>query len=318
MSSPILAAYCPYTDDRAPVDFAVALARRTGAPLIVAAVQSGGGVMDHYTGGELTERPAVEALEALDRLRAELGAEELEAELQEYEAITPARGLAKVIEDTEPALVVLGSTRRGPVGRVFPGSTAERIIHGAQSPVLVVPSGHANPLSGIHVIGAAVAPTAEGREALRAAALLARATGARVRAIMVLDPSLAEQQSPGMMALHHHEHATREDHAARLRLVAERTLQAAVGELAADVDIEPDVLFQDPADGLVAASAHVGLLVMGSRGYGPVPAVMLGGVSRQVITRAACPVLVLPRGVAGIVESLVAGQEAASRSASGS
>jgi nucleotide-binding universal stress UspA family protein len=290
MSSPILAAYCPYTDDRAPVDFAAALARRTGAPLVVAAVQSGGGVMDHYTGGEPAEQPAADALKALDRLRAELGAEELEAELQEHEAITPARGLAKVIEDIEPALVVLGSTRRGPVGRVFPGSTAERILHGAQCPVLVVPSGNTKPLSGIDVIGAAVAPTPEGREALRAAALLARATGARVRAIMVLDPSLAEQQSPGMMALHHHEHAT----------------------------LEPDVLFQDPADGLVAASAHVGLLVMGSRGYGPVRAVMLGGVSRQVITRAACAVLVLPRGVAGTVDSLVAGQEAASRPASGS
>ena len=29
------------------------------------------------------------------------------------------------------------------------------------------------------------------------------------------------------------------------------------------------VLFQDPADGLAAASGHVDLLVMGSRAYGP-------------------------------------------------
>lgn len=317
MSSPILAAYCPHTDDRAPVDFAAALARRTGAPLVVAAVHSGGGVMDHYTGGEPAERPDAMALEALDRLRAELAAGELGAELQEHAAITPARGLAKVIEDTEPALVVLGSTRRGAVGRVLPGSTAERIIHGAQSPVAVVPRGHASPLSGIHMIGAAVAPTPEGREALRAAAVLARATGARLRAVMVLDPSLAEQQSPGMMALHHHEHTTREDDAGRLRIEAERMLQAAADELAAGVDVEQDVLFQDPADGLAAASAHVDLLVMGSRGYGPVRAVMLGGVSRQVITRAACPVLVLPRGAAGAIDTLVAGHQAASRPTSG-
>jgi Universal stress protein family len=65
------------------------------------------------------------------------------------------------------------------------------------------------------------------------------------------------------------------------------------------------VLFQPPADGIVAASENLDLLVMGSRAYGPVRAVMLGGVSRQVIARAACPVLILPRGTAAGLDALL-------------
>ena len=35
---------------------------------------------------------------------------------------------------------MVGSTRRGPVGRVTPGSTAERLLHGAPCPVAVTPA----------------------------------------------------------------------------------------------------------------------------------------------------------------------------------
>jgi hypothetical protein len=37
------------------------------------------------------------------------------------------------------------------------------------------------------------------------------------------------------------------------------------------------------------------LLVLGSRGYGPVRRVLLGSVSGELVRGAACPVLVVPR-----------------------
>jgi nucleotide-binding universal stress UspA family protein len=37
------------------------------------------------------------------------------------------------------------------------------------------------------------------------------------------------------------------------------------------------------------------LLVLGSRGYGPVARVLLGSVSRRVVADAPCPVLVVAR-----------------------
>jgi len=50
------------------------------------------------------------------------------------------------------------------------------------------------------------------------------------------------------------------------------------------------------ADGLLAAARHVDLLVMGSRGRGPLRAAILGSVSHSVSRQAPCPVVILPRG----------------------
>ena len=120
---------------------------------------------------------------------------------------------------------------------------------------------------------------------------------------------MAERTSPGMLAAAHHEHDLAEDRAGRSRMEAARALDEAIAALSTGVPVERDVLFQDPADGLAAASGHLDLLVMGSRAYGPMRAVMLGGVSRRVITRAACPVLVLPRGTASAADELVPAAE---------
>jgi nucleotide-binding universal stress UspA family protein len=51
----------------------------------------------------------------------------------------------------------------------------------------------------------------------------------------------------------------------------------------------------DPAEALAARSRDLDLLVVGSRGYGPVRQVLIGGVSAELMRRAACPVLIVPR-----------------------
>jgi nucleotide-binding universal stress UspA family protein len=204
--------------------------------------------------------------------------------------------IASAIGEQRPALVVLDAS----------GRSAERVIHGASCPVAVVPRGHEP--SGVRTVGAAFAPTPEGREALRAAAALARAFGARLRVVTALDPKHAEE-SEGLLAGRHHDHNVADDIATRHTMEAEDTLQGAVAELAADVDVETDELFQEPAHALVAASANLDLLVMGSRGRGPIKAIVLGSVSRRVTAEAECPVLVLPRGTEGAVEALLATAE---------
>ena len=302
MTRPILAGYCPRTADRGPVHFALAAGRATGAPVLAVAVHSGGAVADVPVGGDLAGQPEAAARAGLEPLRAELGAA---VDVRAREALTPAAGLTAAAEEFDARLIVLGSSARGAIGRVLPGSTAERVIHGAPCPVAVVPRGHVARDGGMMTVGVAFAPTPEGREALRAGARLAEAARASLRVAMVLDPSLAERTSPGMLAAAHHEHDLTEDRAGRTRIEAERALDDAIAAVAATVPVERDILFQDPADGLAAVSEHLDLLVMGSRAYGPMRAVMLGGVSRRVITRAACPVLVLPRNTAGAADELV-------------
>ena len=61
------------------------------------------------------------------------------------------------------------------------------------------------------------------------------------------------------------------------------------------LDAETTVMEGDAAELLAAASSGVDLLVCGSRGYGPLRTVLLGGVSGRLAHTAACPLLVLPR-----------------------
>jgi nucleotide-binding universal stress UspA family protein len=55
-----------------------------------------------------------------------------------------------------------------------------------------------------------------------------------------------------------------------------------------------------PAAEIVAESESLDLLFMGSRGYGPLRAVLLGGVTGAVVRDASCPVLITPRGGTGV------------------
>ena len=47
---------------------------------------------------------------------------------------------------------------------------------------------------------------------------------------------------------------------------------------------------------LADQSAELDLLFVGSRGYGPLHAVILGGTSGPLLREAQCPVIALPRG----------------------
>jgi nucleotide-binding universal stress UspA family protein len=289
--APVVAAFDAATGVREPVEFGIAASDVTGAPLIIAVV---------HTGDEES---------SLEQLRADLQRRGLdEVEIRTFQDRTAARGLARALDEVQPALIVLGSSKRSAIGSVFVGTTAERVIHASSCPVAVVPKGYERPEGGVKVIGAAYSPSDEGREALHAAASLARAGGARVRAIMVLDPSHAGEQSSSMMAEQHHITSPSEGDAAVHRLSEEAELNEVVAKLG--VDAEADVLVADAADGLVAASQNVDLLIMGSRGLGPKRAVLLGSVSRRVAERSACPVVILPRGATEKTEALLADAEA--------
>ena len=86
---------------------------------------------------------------------------------------------------------------------------------------------------------------------------------------------------------------------------AQEALERAVAALPAGVEVETEIHVDDPAEALLRISEHVDMLVCGSRGYGPLRSVLLGGVSRRLVDGAQCPVLVLPRGIERPLEDLV-------------
>jgi nucleotide-binding universal stress UspA family protein len=261
--NPILAAFNPVTADREPVDFGAAAARILGGRLAVVAVRTDDDVDD-----------------AVSHLRLELQRRGVRADVRVREARSAGDGVAAALTELEPAMVVLGPTHRGTVGSALLGTTIERTIHAAACPVVVVPKGYALRPGGVRLIGAAFAPTPEGRTALGVAAAFARVSGARLRAIHVLD---------------------------RGRFKREETaeLDAALAEVADGIEAEGSVLAGDPADTLLAAAGELDALVVGSRGLGPRKAVVLGSVSRKVAERCTCPVVVLPRAAEALAEALI-------------
>jgi nucleotide-binding universal stress UspA family protein len=292
VSAPILVAYSPKSGDRGPVNFAEAAARATGAPIVVLAAEAGGA-------------------DAAGQLRAELGLGD-DVEVRAPEG-SPTRAIAAAVEELKPGLLVVGSTHRGGFGRIMPGSTAERLIHGSAAPVVVVPHQHEVRAGGARTVAAGFENTDEGRTALRVAAGLARSLGAKLLAVLVLSPKHAEEQAPGLLARTEHDQSLSENRHTLDRLSHQDALTAAIAEFAEGVETEPDVLFQEPAEGLEAASHRADLMVIGARAHGPMHSVALGGTGHKLITTAACPLLVLPRGLDAL--SLTAGSSASAGSA---
>jgi nucleotide-binding universal stress UspA family protein len=70
----------------------------------------------------------------------------------------------------------------------------------------------------------------------------------------------------------------------------------AVAELPSELRALPVIDRGDPVQKLLEeAEVGVDLLVLGSRGFGPVMRLLIGSVSSRVIRAAPCPVLVVPR-----------------------
>lgn len=87
------------------------------------------------------------------------------------------------------------------------------------------------------------------------------------------------------------------------RETQERWVRDAAAEAAREVaerhpglDITTDVLEGEPVDALTAAVADAELLVLGSRGHGPVVGFLLGSVGQQVIAEAVRPVVLVRAG----------------------
>jgi nucleotide-binding universal stress UspA family protein len=202
--------------------------------------------------------------------------------------MSPAKALHHAAEETAAALVVVGHTRHGHAGRVVPGATAERLLHGAPCPVAIVPDGYRDRVEDpVRRVGVGYVDTPEARAALTAAAAIARAWRARLEVISAV-PIEGARFRRGLAP---------DDLHAQIAEQVRAELKTVVNALRTELWAEAVVLDGDAAEQLAGHSAQLDLLVMGSRGYGPLHAVLAGGVSGRVSREAHCPVIVVPRGV---------------------
>jgi nucleotide-binding universal stress UspA family protein len=308
LSRPILVGYDPRTSDAAPVRFAVAVAELSRARVVVASVEAGSPVLPISAAQTVAYATAQSDADlvgdcgpALDQVAGDLAARRIAVECRRVRSTSAARGLHEAAIEEGAGLLVVGSTRRGPLGRVLTGSTARRLLHGAPCPVAVVPAGWAK--ERLQTVGVAYGGGDEGRQVLHAAHALARRTGARLTVLAVVTVTLGvygDTEAPlaGQFGKDEVELARER------KLRVERELREIVRDLDGDVDVAIDVLVGEPAETLADASERLDLLVCGARSYGPMRTVLLGGVSRRLVDEARSPVIVLPRGAHGWLEEL--------------
>ena len=222
------------------------------------------------------------------------GARKLTGEEAEYRAVgssSPAHGLDNIADADGASLIVVGSTRHGARRRSLPGSTGERLLHGAAHPVAVAPRGaRDHPDASVQTVGCAFIDTPDGREALDWATRLAARVGGRLNVI-----SVAGRHAEGFAPVVRRE--AEETYISEAKQRYQEALDAALAQLPPELDATGEVLSGDAIDCLAALDDRdVDVLVCGSRGYGPIRRVLLGGVAARLIRRAAAPVVVVPRG----------------------
>lgn len=243
----------------------------------------------------------------LDAARAEL-ADVPGAVFRGVADASPARALHRAAEDADAALIVLGSTHRTRTGRVMLGTTADQILHAAPCAVAVAPTGYAEHRAGmLGVVGAGIDAGDDTERVARVAARIARGAGATLRLVTVVDTHFTE----GPLYAGGLGYRSLRD---AMRTTATATLERAAAAVTPTIPPETTVREGAAADELIAESSRLDLLVLGSRGFGPLRRIVLGSVSTKVLRAAGCPVLVLPRHSAEqLDDAVVSLAEAAAR-----
>ena len=215
--------------------------------------------------------------------------EGLETEVRPVATSSPAHGLHDLAEELGADLIVVGSSHRGALGRVLPGSTTQQVLHGSPCAVAVAPAGLRDRApQELRRIGVAYDAGREAHAALAVGRELTAELGGSLEIVDVFSPTIVFPP----LAIDGGYPEPVED----LEAYARRELDDALASVD-EVPANGALLEGDAATQLVTRSGSLDLLVMGSRAYGPLRRVLLGTVAGKVIREAQCPVIVVPRGV---------------------
>jgi nucleotide-binding universal stress UspA family protein len=258
---------------------AIALGRRLAAPgakITLARVFGTGGMVG--SGGALgleAERQAAEL--ELAQTRQECA---IDAELTVIMGPNVGRALHQLARSGTADLLVVGSCHRGPLGRVLVGNDALATLNGSPCAVAIAPSGFDTDGPKLSTVGVGVDESLESARAVEVARELGGRLGAVVRARSVV--SLQEVPSAWGVAPPDWVSATEQ------RIAEERARLKKID------GVEADVLFGKADEQLTELSREVDLLVVGSRGAGPLRRLIDGSTSNHLAHHVGCPLLVVP------------------------
>jgi nucleotide-binding universal stress UspA family protein len=241
----------------------------------------------HVHGGELhpiragtpgrleQERESSQTL--LQEERARTG---VEAALVSVVANSPGRGLHQQAEEQGADLLVVGSCRHSALGRVMLGDDTRAALNGSPCAVAVAALGYAEHPGSITTVGVGYNASPESESALAVARTLAAATGGSVHALEVVSiPTYGFSTT--------------------VPPISWDTINLLLHEAGARVEslpgVEGEVVYGLTGEELAAFSARVDILVVGSRGYGPLRRLVQGSTTDYLERHGRSSLLALPR-----------------------
>jgi nucleotide-binding universal stress UspA family protein len=195
--------------------------------------------------------------------------------VQDVQPGHPAQVLIDASRDA--GLLVVGSRGHGGFGGLLLGSVSQHVVAHAACPVVVAHDHRSG--TGPIVVGVDGSPESAG--ALRWAAQQARLTRRELRAVNAWHVPVSYGVTVGV----------ERDWAADSHHALATAVTRDLGEQDA-ADVVREIVEDYPAAALLRAAEGADLLVVGCRGRGAFPGMLLGSVSRHVAAHASCPVLV--------------------------
>jgi nucleotide-binding universal stress UspA family protein len=200
---------------------------------------------------------------------------------------------AEIIDQAEEigaGLIVMGSRGVGPIRRALMGSVSDSVVRHAHCPVMVV---RREPVVFPIQILLATDGSEEANLASSTAADLARSTGSDLHVVYTEPANYVYEMAEW--------EASRADMRGELRRAAEEMADSrlqeqvqSIGEAGGEIaGVHARVGFPDAEIVGLAGRLGAGLIVMGSRGHGPLKRALMGSVSDSVVRHASCPILVV-------------------------
>jgi nucleotide-binding universal stress UspA family protein len=191
----------------------------------------------------------------------------------------PAQELAKLAAERHAGVLVLAATHRGGIGRMVPGSVASHLLTRSPCAISIAPAGYArvtHPAAG--PIGVVYEDASESDAALAAGGAAAVRLGVPVRLYHAV-----HEMSAGW-----------EEYRAQLSGRAHRLLDDGLSKLPRGVDATAALIEGNVVETVAHAadSDHVGLLFVGTSGYGTAGEALAGGVVGGLLHAARCPLVI--------------------------
>jgi nucleotide-binding universal stress UspA family protein len=171
------------------------------------------------------------------------------------------------------------------------GDDTRAALNGAPCAIAIAPTNYSHEPIAMREIGVGYNGSPESEHALDLARRLAAGTGAKLSAFEAVSLSTIRFEARLF----------------RLSVAVDTLVNEARDRITRRGDVEAHAAYGDAAEELALYSASLDLLVVGSRGYGPIGRLIHGSTSRKLTHLARCPLLVLPRS-ARVIAAAEAGE----------